>query len=273
MQNILIFNDISGLGNNSMVANVSVFSRLGHYCMPVPTACYSCHTGFDNFTAVKNNDTVDFARRICANAKADAFYVGFCNDTATLQGVQTVVTDILCKDTYLFVDPIMGDNGRLYPVFDDGYVSAMKAVVRQADCITPNLTEACLLADVDYGEIVSHENELSYLKYCADKFCGFLHRVGCKQAVITGVRCGNIIGNIVLDGSQTSVVTNERTDVDFSGTGDAFGSVVLGELLNGVSLKRAAVIAAQFVGNAAKLTERTDRRFGVDFCKLLDALK
>ena len=36
MQNILIFNDISGLGNNSMVANVSVFSRLGHYCMPVP---------------------------------------------------------------------------------------------------------------------------------------------------------------------------------------------------------------------------------------------
>ena len=135
MKNILIFNDISGLGNNSMVANVSVFARLGHYCMPVPTACYSCHTGFDNFTAVKNNDTVDFARRICANAKADAFYVGFCNDTATLQGVQTVVTDVLGKDTYLFVDPIMGDNGRLYPVFDGGYVSAMKAVVRQACCV------------------------------------------------------------------------------------------------------------------------------------------
>ena len=166
----------------------------------------------------------------------------------------------------------MGDNGRLYPVFDDGYVSAMKAVVRQADCITPNLTEACLLADVDYGEIVSHEKRTLLSQILRRQIMRFLNKVGSKQAVITGVRCGGLLGNIVLDGSQTSFVTNERTDVDFSGTGDAFSSVVLGELLNGVSLKRAAVIAAQFVGNAAKLTERTDRRFGVDFCKLLDTL-
>ena len=273
MKNILIFNDISGLGNNSMLANITVFTHLGHYCMPVPTACYSCHTGFDNFTAVKNTDTVDFARRISANAQADALYVGFCNDTETLKGVQTVLESVLPQDVYKFVDPIMGDNGRLYPVFDDSYVTAMKSVVRRADCITPNLTEACLLAGIDYDEVVSHESNPTYLHYCGQIFADFLQKTGAKQAVITGIKCGNSIGNIVLDGKEIFYVTNERTDVDFSGTGDVFSSVVLGEILNGVSLKRATVIAAQFVGNSAKFTDRQDRRFGIDFCKLLNELR
>ncbi len=272
MKNILIFNDISGCGNNSMVANVSVFTYLGHYCMPVPTACYSCHTGFSNFTAVHNNHTVDFAKRICANAEADVLYVGFCNDTATLKGVQTVINEVLPKNAYLFIDPIMGDNGKLYPVFNAEYVSAMKSAVRHAKCITPNLTEACLLFDVDYAEVVSHEDEPSYLRYCGTVFENFLQKTGCASAVITGIKCGNLLGNIALDGKGISFITNERISVDFSGTGDAFSSALLGELLNGKTLVESTALAANFVGKAAKLTERTDSRFGVDFCKVLKLL-
>lgn len=272
MKNILIFNDISGLGNNSMVANLTIFNYLGHYCLPVPTACYSCHTGFDNYTALKNCETVDFARRISANVQSDAFYVGFCNDRTTLDGVQSVVSDVLNGDIYLFVDPIMGDNGKLYPVFDNDYVVAMRAVTRSARCITPNLTEACLLGGYDYQEIVSHEGEQSYLQYCGSVFAGLLSRVGCGQAVITGIKCGDLMGNIVLEGNNIDFVTNERTDIDFSGTGDAFGSVVLGEILNGKTLTEATSIAARFVGNAVKFTGRTDRRFGVDFSKVLNLL-
>ena len=255
-----------------MVANLTIMNYLGHYCMPVPTACYSCHTGFGNFTSLKNGDTVDFARRITANARADAFYVGFCNDVATLNGVQAVVKEVFDKDVYLFVDPIMGDNGKLYPVFDGDYVEVMKSVVRKAQCITPNLTEACLLGGYDYDEIISREGEQSYLQYCGAVFEDFLNRVGCAQAVITGIKCGKLMGNIVLEGNGVRFVTNERTDIDFSGTGDAFSSVILGKLLCGKSLLDAAVAAAKFVGNAAKLTERTDRRFGVDFSKALNLL-
>lgn len=272
MKNILIFNDISGLGNNSAVANIALMTHLGHYCMPVPTACYSCHTGFDNFTVVKNYDTVDFARRISANARADAFYVGFCNDTATLDGVKTVINGVLNKDAYLFVDPIMGDNGKLYPVFDGGYVSAMKTVVKRAHCITPNLTEACLLADFNYNEVILHASDANFLQYCGKLFAGFLTATGCRQAVITGIKCGSLIGNIVLDGNSVRYVTNKRTNIDFSGTGDVFSSVVLGEILNGKTLYDSTVKAAKFVEKAAALTERTDRRMGIDFCKVLKDL-
>lgn len=273
MKNILIFNDISGLGNCSMSANLPIFTKLKHYCMPVVTGCYSCQTGFSNFSAVQNSQTVDFAKRIVANVKPNAFYVGFCGDVATLRGAIEVVNSVLTPDVYLFVDTIMGDNGKLYPVFDKEYVTVMKRLARLAQCISPNMTEACLLADVDYNALTSHSGEKNYLTICGEVFADFLSKVGCKSAVITGINLGEHVGNIVLEGEIVQFVTNERTAIDFSGTGDVFSSVLLGKLLNGESLFNATEIAANFVGNSAKNTKRTDRRFGVDFCSALDELK
>ena len=272
MKNVLIFNDISGLGNCSMSANLPVFAHLGHYCMPVVTACFSCQTGFSNFAVTPNPSTVEFAKRITANASPNAFYVGFCNDTATLNGVKTVVTDVLSNDVYLFVDPIMGDNGKLYPVFDAQYVDSMKALVARADCISPNITEACLLANVDYLELTKHKDEADYIDRCKKAFSNFLQVTKAKSAVITGISQNDIISNLVFDGNSIEVVATERVKVDYSGTGDVFSSVVLGELLNGKTLLQATTIAADFVSQAARLTDRADRRFGVDFCKLLKTL-
>lgn len=273
MKRILIFNDISGLGNCSMSANLPIFTKLGHYCMPVPTACYSCQTGFSKFSVLPNGNIGRFCSDIVSNCTPEAAYVGFCNDTAALGTVRACVRNVLPQNGYLFVDPIMGDNGKLYPVFDEGYVAEMKRVVRGADCISPNLTEACILAGVDYKSLTERKDEAAFLSVCGGAFSGFLEKVGCKNAVITGIACGKLIGNIVIDYEGVKYVTNERSFVDFSGTGDAFSSVLLGELLNGVSLLESTVIAANFVGKAAALTDRTDRRFGIDFCKVIGDLK
>lgn len=272
MKNILIFNDISGIGNCSMSANLPIFTHLGHYCMPVVTGCYSCQTGFSNFAVTPNPNTVDFVKRIAANATPNAFYVGFCNDTATLNGVKTVVREVLSKDCYLFVDPIMGDNGKLYPVFDADYVAAMKSLVTLSDCISPNLTEACLLANVDYAELTKHKDEEDYIDRCKKTFSDFLSVVKVKSAVITGIGRKDKISNLVFDGAEINAVTTSRVDVDFSGTGDVFSSVLLGELLNGKTLLQATTLAANFVSASAAATEERDRRFGVDFCKLLRTL-
>lgn len=273
MKRILIFNDISGLGNCSMSANLPILTKLGHYCMPVPTACYSCQTGFPFFTVLPNGNIKRFCEDISSNCTPDAVYVGFCSDAITLKAVNSSARDVLLDCGYLFVDPIMGDNGKLYPVFDAEYVEEMKRAVKGADCISPNLTEACLLADVSYEQLANSNCGAGFLPVCGKAFENFLEKTGCKSAVITGVDCGKYIGNLVIDGNGIKYVTNERADVDYSGTGDAFSSVLLGELLNGVPLLDSAVTAADFVGKAAALTERTDRRFGVDFCKVLGELK
>ena len=272
MKNILVYNDISGLGNCSMSANLPIFTKLGHYCMPIVTASYSCQTGFGNFLAQRNDSIEEFSNKLLANRTPDAMYVGFCNDSDILKAVTGVVSRFADKNVYLLVDPIMGDHGAMYPVFDGEYLQDMKRLVVHAHCITPNLTEACFIFGVDYQELIRHKQEKTFLATCGEVFADFLNKTGAKSAVITGIECGNLIGNIVLDGTNRYFVTNERVEITYSGTGDVFSSVVLGELLNGHSLLAATQVASNFVEKAARATQCSDRRFGVEFSKVIDLL-
>lgn len=271
MKNILIFNDISALGNCSMAVNLPVLTHLGHNCIPVVTAHYSAQTGFVNYHVLPNDNVGIFAQDVLQRTHPDAVYVGFCQCTQTLADVVKVVQNV--ENTLVLVDPIMGDNGALYSVFDENYVREMKKAVQNADVITPNLTEACLLADVDYNDVTSYQNEPTFLATVGAIFGDFLAKTGAKSAVITGVPCDNLIGNVVITKDGIRFVTNERAQTNFSGTGDLFSSVVLGEILNSRSLLQATQISANFVGNCAHDTQRTDRRFGVDFASLLHTLK
>lgn len=240
--------------------------------MPIVTANYSYQTGFGSFLTNRCGNVVEFTESLLAHRKPDAIYVGFGNDVAILEGVTSLVSRIKQDDVYLLVDPIMGDNGKLYPVFDGKYLDVMKRIVPFADCITPNLTEACLLAGVCYDELVSHKDEPTFLATCGNVFSNFLSVTGAKSAVITGIECGKLMGNIVLDGTNRQFVTNERVEITYSGTGDVFSSVVLGELLNGYKLLSATQVAANFVEKAARATTCSDRRFGVEFSKVIDIL-
>ena len=269
MKNILIFNDISGLGNCSMSANLPIFSVTGNYCMPVPTACFSKQTGFDGFHVQNNADVDRFYADIAECRRADAVYVGFCNRTQTLVQVKSILRGI--GDAFVVVDPIMGDNGKLYPVFDLSYVAEMKNVVKLADCITPNVTEACLLADVDYASLTRY-GESDFAVQCERMFADFLQKVGAKTAVITGVDCGQTIANLVFDGERCHVVANEKVPVTYSGTGDVFSSILTAMILRGESVLKATQIAAKSVENAAKATTCSDRRFGIAFCRVLPNL-
>ncbi len=271
MKNILLFNDISGLGNCSMVANIAVLTHLGHNVMPVATAHYSAQTAFDNYKVLLNDNTQDFAQNILSNSNVDAIYVGFCNNIATLQGVQSILQ--AHQDKFILVDPIFGDNGKLYSVYGSDYVAQMKEIVQLANVITPNLTEACFLADVDYNALLAHQDQPTFLATVGKAFENFLTKTGVKQAVITGVPCNQLVGNVVLTEEGARFVTNQKAPVNYSGTGDLFSSVVLGEMLKSANLLQATQLSAMFVGKCAMATERSDRRFGLDFAPLLHTLK
>lgn len=272
MKNILIFNDISGLGNCSLAANLPIFTKLSHYCMPVVTATFSCQTGFENYTFQKNQNLSQCVADVISHRAPQAVYVGFCVDENLLEEVTCAVQQNRDK-AFVFVDPVLGDNGKLYGIFNQNYVEKMKKLVSLAHCISPNLTEACLLAEVDFESLQAQSSEPTFLAICGKRFENFLQVTGAKSAVITGVECGDFVGNIVLEkGQPTKFVTNARVPVNYSGTGDAFSSVLLGELLNGCSLVRATEVAANFISKAASATQCNDRRFGVEFSKVLEIL-
>lgn len=273
MKNVLILNDISGLGNCSMVANLPILTKLSHYCMPVPTATFSCQTGFENYTFCRNPNLIKCVQDVLTNRNPDAIYVGFCVDEALLDDAINVAIGLRAEGKYVFIDPILGDNGKLYSIFDEAYAKKMKRLVALAHCISPNLTEACLLADVDYLSLQAKFQDATFLAFCGKVFEDFLQTTGAQSAVITGVPCGNLVGNLVLQKDlPVRFVTNPKVPTNYSGTGDAFSSVLLGELLNGCNLLSATEIAANFVSKAAQATSEKDRRFGVEFCKVLDVL-
>lgn len=273
MKNILIFNDISGAGNCSLAANLPVLTMLGHYCMPVPTAVYSRQTGFENYTVIANDAVRRFAADLVGGRSPQAVLVGFCNKKSVVDDIFDFLTHFNGIKPFVLVDPILGDNGKLYPVFNEEYAFAVKGLTACADVITPNLTEACLLCGVDYESVISLTEHDDYVEQCRKLLCGILQASGAKSAVVTGVVWRDKIYNLVFDGKEILTVVNNRVSVSYSGTGDVFSSVLLGQLLNGKTLWDATRSAADFVASAAFATECADRRFGVEFCRVADKLK
>ena len=45
------------------------------------------------------------------------------------------------------IDPVFGDHGELYKGFTLAQVELYKKMIKSADIITPNLTEACYLSN------------------------------------------------------------------------------------------------------------------------------
>ena len=159
------------------------------------------------------------------------------------------------------VDPAMGDDGKLYPVFGPEYVEAMRTLVKEATLITPNFTEACFLLGESCGtEVPSSEA----LRAMTEK----LAALGAKQVVITSVPAGENEIKVVSFDSVTGEYaerTTPRIPFTTCGTGDVFTSVVTGALLRGETLSAAAELAMRFVSRVMEFTlaSGSDPREGV----------
>ena len=82
----------------------------------------------------------------------DAIYSGFLADAGQIAIVLDAITRFAKKDTLVVVDPAMADDGKLYPVFKPDIVMEMRKLIAKATIITPNYTEAALLADIPYTQ-------------------------------------------------------------------------------------------------------------------------
>lgn len=137
------------------------------------------------------------------------------------------------------IDPVFGDNGKLYETQQAQIVDSMRAFIRLADVITPNMTEAAYLA----GEEPAEEIDLETVKRQLASF-------GVSKAVITGVRLSEHPGKLCVCGMAGGVFHLAQTDLvpgTFHGTGDTFASVLTACLLLGKSFAFAMETAANFV--------------------------
>lgn len=168
------------------------------------------------------------------------------------------------------VDPVMGDHGTPYRTYTKEMRESMTKLVRVADVITPNLTEACmLLKQPFFTEGLTRAQARSLLVK--------LSYLGPEAIVITGAPLATgDIANIGYDKSNNSfwLVPCDYVPVAYPGAGDLFASVLTGGFLTGDSLPMAMGRATYFAERCIKTTfsYSSDPRYGVMFEKELAAL-
>jgi len=270
---VLAIHDISCFGKCSLTVALPIISAVGIEVSVIPTAVLSTHTGdFHGYTYRDLTDDIEPIIRHwqTLNINFEAIYTGFLGSSRQLEIVSHVFDVFSTKNNILLVDPVMADNGKLYPVFPQDFPAGMRRLCSKADIIVPNLTEAALLLGEEYKEGPYNKE---YIESVLKKLGG----IGAKKVVLTGV----YFDNERLGAAGYDVVTNEisyafskKIEGVYHGTGDVFASALLSALLSGQPLWNAMQIAVDFTSQSIARTKHaaTDTRFGVNFEEGLQSL-
>ena len=147
---------------------------------------------------------------------------------------------------------VMGDYGKLYSSYTDDMCQEMKKLLPYADVLTPNLTEACRILDLDYHKVDLSEEGLVAI-------CEALSDMGPSRIVITGLQQGDLIFNYIFEKNKTSeLLSTRKIGGDRSGTGDVFSSIVTGALIQGQDFKTAVKRAVTFLDKAIAYTAQME---------------
>lgn len=287
MKRIALINDLSGFGKCSLTAAIPVVSVMGIQACPLPTAVLSAQTGFKNYYCDDFTDRMDYftAHWKQMEVTFDGIYSGYLASPRQMEKVIHFLQQFQGENTLYLADPVMGDCGRQYGMFSEEFLQGMRKLTELADVITPNLTELCLLAGVDYTALTAYRQDEDYIERIQSICEKLLVQAKKPQTIIvTGIlrqrldekATGNAeyIGNLAVSATTCFYTENPYTGTSFSGTGDLFASVICGSLVKGLSVSEAVEKATYFLQEAIEeaTAENIPRNHGVHFEKYLSRL-
>jgi pyridoxine kinase len=153
------------------------------------------------------------------------------------------------KDNFIVVDPVLGDNGKLYAGLTMKNVTEMRKLCGKADYIIPNMTEVSFLLNIPYPEVCSMRSAEEALRRLAE--------LGCRIPLITGVRFSDSEqGAAAYDSEKDEFYYSFETNIDRNvhGTGDIFASVFTGAVTLGKPLQRSLDMAVKFTHDCIEAT-------------------
>ena len=267
---IAAIHDLRCLGRCALTVALPVLSAMGCQCCPLPTALLSAHTGFPEGVFLELTDPL---RDIAAHwtgldVPFRAVYTGFLGTEEQARCVAEVWRTLPGEEKLLILDPVLGDRGQPYRTCTPALCREMKHLAEAAHLITPNLTEAALLLETPYREILEADPRQTVQRLSLE---------GRRSVVLTGYSADPAhIGALCYDRRRGTVhvVQARRIPLEIHGTGDVFASVLTGALALGKSLFQAAQQAADFTALAVEKTAQagTPEVFGLEFESCLWAL-
>ena len=274
---LLIINDMCGYGKVATVAMLPVLSYLGIPTFNLPTAIVSNNLEYGKFNLL---DTTEYMKGVFPVWKELGFSFGAIATGFIASEKQAEIVADYCSEqaqlgTTIFVDPIMGDEGKLYNGVTPSTILSMRRMVSVAHLIVPNYTEACYLTDTPYtNEPISLQEAYGLI----DK----LRRIGSRSVIITSMTIEQTSDNVgytkaVVGYNAASeeyfTLPYHEIPVRFPGTGDIFSSVLFGNLLKGVSLEASTQKAMDVVAQMIFLSQHQEDKFrGIPIEKYLSLL-
>lgn len=245
---LAMINDMAGFGRCSTTVSLPVISVMEVQVCPVPTSILSNHLGFpvchfDDYTH-HMREYLDAWKKL--GLTFDGLYCGFLGSAEQF----TIVEEFLngFRPELFLLDPVMGDHGKAYSTITQEHCLYMKKLIRHADILTPNITEACLLTDTPYKDRYWTDYELYEL-------CGKLSQMCPGKIVITGIRNSSSILNYIWESGNRSTCITPITGNSRPGTGDLFASILIADALHHADFSSSVKKAADFVAMCIRGSE------------------
>ena len=266
---LLTIQDISCVGQCSLTVALPVISACGIETSVLPSAVLSTHTaGFSGYTFTDLTEDMPAISKHWEkeNIKFDGVYTGYLGSTKQIDYVINIIKTLNKSDAKAIIDPAMADGGKLYPLFNQEYVEAMKVLCAIADYVVPNITEACFLTDTEYRT----EYDRDYIDGIVEK----LIALGAKNVILTGVSYREgYTGIVVFENGEYKYYEHVFLPNSCHGTGDIYASAFTGALVRGKSAFDAAKIAADYTVECIRQTaEEENHWYGAKFEPALKTL-
>lgn len=267
LKRIIAINDLSVFGKCSHTVTLPLLSAAGIEVCPVITAYLSAHTAFENpiITDMTPSLSPTLSHLDELGVESDCVFTGYIYTAEQFETVKKFVSKRKYEGNIIITDPVMADDGKLYYPFDNTTVKNMRELCLFADYITPNFTEACLLANLPVPESINQKQ--------ADMLIARLNMLGINgKIIITGVPFEDG-RKVIIEGfnDKATIHSCEYVEGSFCGTGDVYSAIFTAEIIKGTPLTEAVDIAGDFVSAAvaATKTAETDFRQGLLFEKFI----
>ena len=253
-------NDLSGLGQSSLCAIIPILATMGVQACPLPTAVLSSQT--DGYHDYAFCDMTPLWQKYLTHWQKEApvfdcIYSGFLGSVEQIEMIERFIANFAHADTLIVVDPVLGDNGKLYDTMNAEMVDSMRSLLQQAQVITPNYTEMCLLCAEKYNSAP----DIAWIK----KQMLDLSRLGPQIVVVTSIPTEEQkVTLTAVYNNKTKEYTFFSTELlpaHYPGSGDIFCAVLVGGLLNKQAVEASVKTAAQFVYEAINLSLKQNRPF------------
>lgn len=255
MKKIAVISDLSGLGKCSLSAALPVISATGAQCCPITTAVLTNQTCYDSYYCKDLTDTIDNYIEQWDNIgfTPDAVLTGYMASEEQIDKVINIVKHYKQKGSAIIVDPVMADDGEIYKDYSEQMCIKMKELCSQAEVITPNLSELCILCGKKFSDINDNDNK-NIIKTIESLAITLLND-SLKLVIVTGIFTDNYVYTAAISKERTYTVKSKRYNNAFSGTGDIFSALFTALYTKGFSTKYCIDKTVRFIVKSVNKTK------------------